>query len=60
VGVRDGREVNVRVQGQLVFNMTRQMPTAALAGYGLAYVPAADSLSRPSPCWSMLCAAYRA
>ena len=45
MGVRDGREVNVRVEGQLVFNMTRQMPTAALAGYGLAYVP--EDLAEP-------------
>jgi DNA-binding transcriptional LysR family regulator len=34
-----GRELRVRVDGQLVFNMTAQMLTAALGGFGLAYVP---------------------
>jgi len=34
-----GRELRVRVDGQLVFNGTRQMLNAALAGFGLAYVP---------------------
>jgi DNA-binding transcriptional LysR family regulator len=29
----------VRVEGQLVFNGTYQMLNAALAGFGLAYVP---------------------
>jgi DNA-binding transcriptional LysR family regulator len=33
------RELKVRVEGQLTFNGTYQMLTAALAGYGLAYVP---------------------
>jgi DNA-binding transcriptional LysR family regulator len=33
------RELNVRVEGQLVFNGTYQMLNAALAGFGLAYVP---------------------
>jgi DNA-binding transcriptional LysR family regulator len=42
---KGGREVNVRVEGQLVFNMTTQMLTAALAGYGLAYVP--EDLAEP-------------
>jgi DNA-binding transcriptional LysR family regulator len=36
---RGGRELKVRVEGPLVFNMTDQMLTAALAGFGLAYVP---------------------
>lgn len=36
---RAGREIHVRVEGQLVFNMTRQMLKAALDGRGLAYVP---------------------
>jgi len=36
---RNGRELNVRVDGQLVFNGTEQVLTAALAGLGLAYVP---------------------
>jgi DNA-binding transcriptional LysR family regulator len=33
------RELKVRVEGQLVFNGTAQMLNAALAGFGLAYVP---------------------
>jgi DNA-binding transcriptional LysR family regulator len=36
---RGGRELKVRVDGQLVFNSTAQMLNAALAGFGLAYVP---------------------
>jgi DNA-binding transcriptional LysR family regulator len=34
-----GRELRVRVKGQLTFNDTAQMLNAALAGFGLAYVP---------------------
>lgn len=34
-----GRDVRVRVDGQLFFNGTNQMLNAALAGLGLAYVP---------------------
>ncbi len=40
-----GREVRVRVDGQLFFNGTNQMVAAALAGLGLAYVP--EQLVRP-------------
>lgn len=36
---KKGREVNVHVEGQLVFNGLTQMLNAALAGFGLAYVP---------------------
>jgi DNA-binding transcriptional LysR family regulator len=36
---KGGRELRVRVEGQLVLNATSQMLTAALAGLGLAYVP---------------------
>ena len=36
---KGGKELRVRVEGQLVFNGTFQMLNAALAGYGLAYVP---------------------
>jgi DNA-binding transcriptional LysR family regulator len=36
---KDGRELRVRVEGQLVFNATGPMLDAALAGFGLAYVP---------------------
>lgn len=39
------RELNVRVEGQLVCNGTGQMLTAALAGAGLAYVP--ETLAQP-------------
>jgi DNA-binding transcriptional LysR family regulator len=35
----DGREIKVRVDGQLVFNNIFHVLDAALAGYGLAYVP---------------------
>ncbi|GAC1319439.1 MAG: LysR family transcriptional regulator [Collimonas sp.] len=37
--VKDGRELQVHVQGQFIFNTTQQMLRAALAGYGLAYIP---------------------
>lgn len=36
---RKGHEVNVRVEGQLIFNTSAQIVTAVLAGFGLAYVP---------------------
>ena len=36
---KGGRELRVRVEGQLVFNATAPMLDAALAGFGLAYVP---------------------
>ncbi len=39
------RKLNVRVEGQLIFNATTQMLNAALAGFGLAYVP--EDLARP-------------
>ena len=42
---KGGRELRVRVQGQLVFNGTSQMLNAALAGFGLAYVP--EDLAQP-------------
>jgi len=42
---KDGRELRVRVDGQLFFNGTNQMLSAALAGLGLAYLP--EQLARP-------------
>lgn len=42
---KGNREPKVRVEGQLTFNNTAQMLTAALAGFGLAYVP--EDLARP-------------
>lgn len=36
---RGGRELNVRVDGQLTFNNSKQIMDAALAGFGLAYLP---------------------
>ncbi|MGK9165211.1 LysR family transcriptional regulator [Inquilinus limosus] len=36
---RDGRELKVRVEGQLVFNGVFQVLKAAVSGFGLAYVP---------------------
>ena len=42
---KDGRELNVRVEGQLAFNSVLPVLNAALDGHGLAYVP--EDLSRP-------------
>jgi DNA-binding transcriptional LysR family regulator len=42
---RGGRELKVRVEGQLVFNSAFQVLNAALAGFGLAYVP--EDLAQP-------------
>jgi DNA-binding transcriptional LysR family regulator len=39
------RQLKVHVEGQLIFNATTQMLNAALAGFGLAYVP--EDLARP-------------
>lgn len=36
---KDGRELKVRVEGQLVFNAIDPIFTAALAGFGIGYVP---------------------
>jgi DNA-binding transcriptional LysR family regulator len=36
---KDGRELRVRVDGQFVFNATAPMIDAAMAGFGVAYVP---------------------
>lgn len=36
---RDGQELRVRVDGQLTFNGSYPMIDAALAGYGIAYLP---------------------
>lgn len=40
-----GRQLRVRVEGQLTYNTTAQMLNAALAGVGLAYVP--EGLAEP-------------
>ncbi len=42
---KDGREVRVRVEGQLVFNGVLPIVDAALAGLGLAHVP--EDLAEP-------------
>ena len=42
---KGNRELKVRVEGQLTFNNTAQMLTAALDGFGLAYVP--EDLVKP-------------
>lgn len=42
---RNGREVKVRVDGQLAFNNIYQVLDAAVAGFGLAYVP--EDLAQP-------------
>jgi DNA-binding transcriptional LysR family regulator len=36
---KDSHELKVRVEGQLAFNLTAQILNAALAGFGLAYLP---------------------
>ncbi len=36
---RNGRQVNVRVDGQLIFNTTQPQVEAALAGLGLVLLP---------------------
>jgi DNA-binding transcriptional LysR family regulator len=36
---KEGHELKVRVEGQLAFNLTAQILNAALAGFGLAYLP---------------------
>ncbi|MGH6684611.1 MAG: LysR family transcriptional regulator [Pseudolabrys sp.] len=36
---KNGRELKVRVEGQMTFNAAAQMLNAAVAGLGLAYVP---------------------
>lgn len=36
---KDGRELRVRVEGQLTFNTSMAMIDAVLGGYGIAYVP---------------------
>jgi len=42
---KGGRELKVRVDGQLTLNTTTQMLNAALAGFGLTYVP--EGLAQP-------------
>jgi DNA-binding transcriptional LysR family regulator len=42
---KGGRELRVRVDGQLTYNTTAQMLNAALTGSGLAYVP--EGLAEP-------------
>ena len=36
---KDGRELRVRVEGQVTFNSSPPMLAAALDGFGIAYVP---------------------
>ncbi|PWK92912.1 LysR family transcriptional regulator [Fulvimonas soli] len=36
---KDGHALNVRVQGRLIFNSLQRILEAALAGFGLAYLP---------------------
>ncbi len=42
---KGGRDLRVRVEGQITYNTTAQMLNAALAGLGLAYVP--EGLAHP-------------
>jgi DNA-binding transcriptional LysR family regulator len=43
---KDGRQLNVRVDGQLVFNNLHLIVEAAAAGFGLAFLPD-DALRKP-------------
>ena len=43
--LQDGRPVEVRVKGQVTFNGAYQLLNAALAGYGLAFLP--EHLTQP-------------
>lgn len=43
---RDGREIKVRVEGQLTFNSLRQRIDAAQLGLGIAFVPE-DTVAEP-------------
>ena len=36
---KDGRELRVRVDGQMIFNSSRAQINAAVSGYGIAYLP---------------------
>ncbi|MFL6675796.1 MAG: LysR family transcriptional regulator [Massilia sp.] len=42
---KDGQQLDVQVPGQMIFNTSPQILTAALEGYGLAYVP--DGVANP-------------
>lgn len=42
---KDGRELNVHVEGQLVFNSTPLVVEAAIAGFGLACLPESEFLA---------------
>jgi DNA-binding transcriptional LysR family regulator len=42
---KDGRDLKVRVEGQLTYNTTAQELNAALAGLGLSYVP--EGMAQP-------------
>ena len=42
---KGGRELRVRVEGQLVLNSTSEILNAALAGLGLGYVP--EEMAQP-------------
>jgi DNA-binding transcriptional LysR family regulator len=63
---RDGRKLNVRVDGRLAFNSSTQILPAALAGHGLACIPedmvaphiAAGTLKRVLKDWMPRFAGY--
>lgn len=63
---RDGREMRIRVDGQLTFNGSYAQVDAALSGYGLAYLPesivaphiASGSLLQVLDDWSPLFSGY--
>lgn len=63
---RDGRDLRVRVEGQLVFSTSYAQIDAALAGYGIAYLPenlvvdhlAAGTLVQVLDDWSPMFSGY--
>lgn len=63
---KDGRDVRVRVDGQLTFNSSLAMVDAAISGLGIAYVPeslvvkalASGQLSQVLDDWSPLFSGY--
>lgn len=63
---QDGRELRVRVEGQLTFNSTTMIVGAALSGFGLAFVMrntveahlATGRLIQVLPDWSQPFAGY--
>lgn len=54
---KDGRELNVRVDGQLIVNGMPQIISAAVAGLGLAFILIPSLLPQPSAVLTGICSA---